>query len=129
MKTNKQKIKPAGVKRNDLTGSFRVRRNKIYAKYKGIEITTGFENTPNGWKAQEQASKVLRRAEHRLDIKTQERDFHGFRRAFADRLFEKKFEIVEVQEIMRHKDIKTTLEYYKSYQQAKLINKMNENLK
>ena len=40
----------AGVKRNDLPGSFRVRGNKIYIRYNEKEFATGCNNTASGWK-------------------------------------------------------------------------------
>ena len=43
-------IKPAGVMRNDLEGSMRVRGKKISIRYKQKEFATGYENTPIGWK-------------------------------------------------------------------------------
>ena len=43
-------IKPAGVMRNDLEGSMRVRGKKISIRYKQKEFATGYENTPMGWK-------------------------------------------------------------------------------
>ena len=40
----------AGIQRNDLPGHFKVRGNKIYIRYRGKDITTKCNNTPQGWK-------------------------------------------------------------------------------
>jgi len=50
VKKPNKKPKPAGVMRNDLAGSMRVRGNKISIRYKQKEFATGYENTPIGWK-------------------------------------------------------------------------------
>jgi len=49
-KKDKKKPKHAGIKRNDLDGSMRVRGNKISVRYKQKEFSTGYENTSIGWK-------------------------------------------------------------------------------
>jgi integrase len=46
----KPKAKPAGIMRNDLDGSMRVRGNKISVQYKRTEFATGLDNTAIGWK-------------------------------------------------------------------------------
>ncbi len=67
------------------------------------------------------------KAEKALGIKTAGRSLHGTRRSFADRLFENyQMDVPDVQNIMRHRDISTTLNHYKSVKQRKLIQKMNE---
>jgi integrase len=66
------------------------------------------------WKGATTPFQLLRNLENRLDIKTEGRGLHGFRRSFADKLFKNKFAIDRVQEIMRHRTINTTLEHYKS---------------
>jgi len=47
----RKKKKYAGEKRNDLPGHFKVRGNKICIRYKNKDISTGCNNTPQGWKA------------------------------------------------------------------------------
>ncbi len=43
------KPNPAGVMRNDLPGYVKVLGNKLYIRYKGKDISTGFPNTKAGW--------------------------------------------------------------------------------
>ena len=65
MKKASQKAKPShnGVMRNDLPGYMKLRGNKIYIRYKGKDISTGYDNTAFGWKMAnafwEQKSKEL----------------------------------------------------------------------
>jgi integrase len=80
------------------------------------------------WKATNGPNRVIRRAEQSIGIKIGERGLHGFRRAFANRLFKQGMAIVDVQEIMRHKDIQTTLKYYKEFREKELLEKMAEKL-
>ena len=81
------------------------------------------------WKSRSAVDKMFGNVENKLDIKIKGRGFHGFRRGFADKLFSNGFDMPEIQEAMRHKDIKTTLEHYKTFNKANIINKMNEKLK
>ena len=48
-KDNKNR-KQSGVLRNDLPGFARVRGNKIYIRYRNKDISTGFNDTKQGWK-------------------------------------------------------------------------------
>lgn len=49
-----------------------------------------------------------------LGIDKQERGFHAIRRTFATNLIENNISLADVKDLMRHKDIKTTLEHYKA---------------
>jgi integrase/recombinase XerD len=80
------------------------------------------------WNSYNGLVTTLHRVENKLNIRIKGRGFHGFRRSFATKLFEKRFDMPEVQEIMRHRTITTTLEHYKEFNKANLINKMNEKL-
>ena len=81
------------------------------------------------WSSKVTPIKNLENAESKLEIKIRGRGFHGFRRSFADRLFESGFDMPEIQEAMRHRTINTTLEYYKSFNKTNIIKKLNEKLK
>ena len=81
------------------------------------------------WKSGQLPNLMAVRAEEKLNIKIHDRGLHGIRRAFCDRLFEKGLSIPEVQDIMRHRDIQTTINYYRSFKQQELVNKMSEKLK
>ncbi len=81
------------------------------------------------WKETRLPNRCLERAENNLGLKIEGRGLHGFRRGFADRLFENCLEIPEVQEIMRHREINTTINHYKTTKQRMLLDKMNEKLK
>ncbi|MDR0926915.1 MAG: tyrosine-type recombinase/integrase [Ignavibacteria bacterium] len=80
------------------------------------------------WKDTKLPNNILKRAERNLDMRIKGRGLHGFRRAFADRLFNSNFNITDVKEIMRHKSIQTTLEHYKSVNERNLIVKMTDRL-
>ena len=47
----KAKPEHAGIMRNDLPGFMKLRGNKIYIRYKGKDISTGYNNTAFGWKS------------------------------------------------------------------------------
>jgi integrase len=81
------------------------------------------------WPGIDTPIKLLERLEKKFNMKIKRRGFHGFRRAFSDRLFEKEIDIPSVQEIMRHRSISTTLKHYKSFNKVNIIKKMNEKLK
>ncbi len=62
-------------------------------------------------------SRLVRRlnaAMKKLNIDKKDRAFHAIRRTFATNLFEENVSIADVKDIMRHRDIKTTLEHYKA---------------
>ena len=80
------------------------------------------------WKETQSPNRIIKRVENSIGIKAESHGLHGFRRAFANRLFEQKLEITDIQEIMRHRDIQTTLRYYKEFKQRELIKKMSEKL-
>ncbi len=81
------------------------------------------------WQSPLTPNTFIRRAEEALGIKTAGRGLHGTRRSFADRLFENyNMDVPDVQNIMRHRDISTTLNHYKSVKQRQLIQKMNEKM-
>ena len=81
------------------------------------------------WSSKVTPIKNLENAESKLEIKIRGRAFHGFRRSFADRLFNSGFDMPEIQEAMRHRTINTTLEHYKSFNKTNIIKKLNEKLK
>lgn len=81
-----------------------------------------------GWKDRALPARKLRRAEVKLNLRVQNRGLHGFRRSFADRLFLNNFDMTAVKEIMRHRDISTILQHYKSYNRGKLVEEMNRKL-
>ncbi len=68
----------------------------------------------------------LRAIENELGIKVSRRGFHGFRRSFADSMFDKGLKIDVIKELMRHSDINITFDFYKSYQQTKLSGELSE---
>jgi integrase len=92
-------------------------------EFRGI----GEDDNLFSWTDKYFAQERLRWAEKKLGINIKGRGFHGFRRAFSDKLFGKNFETSDVQEIMRHSDISVTVNHYKSFYKKKLINKMNKN--
>ena len=71
----------------------------------------------------------LEKLENKLGIKIKGRGLHGFRRSYADKLFESGFDTTEVQDAMRHRTINTTIGHYKSFKKTKLVDKLNEKLK
>ena len=91
------------------------------AKMKGNENLFSFNR-------KDYLKKKLIDTDKALGNKIEGRGFHGFRRAFCDRLFDSGLEITMVQEVMRHKDIQTTLSHYKSWNKVKTREKMNEKL-
>ena len=82
------------------------------------------DNKLFSWKERRLPNRIMERAEHNIGIKKEGRGLHGFRRGFSDRLFEMGLDIPDVQEVMRHRDIATTIKHYKKMQQEKLIDKM-----
>lgn len=60
-------------------------------------------------------SREIIKIEEKLGIKIKGRGFHGFRKSFATKLFKKNVPIPYITELMRHKNISTTLKHYKEY--------------
>ena len=77
------------------------------------------------WEDTSQPNDLVRRAEARIGIKKAGRGLHGLRRTFSDRLFEMDLSIPDVKDIMRHKNIKTTDDHYRSFREKELIEKMS----
>jgi len=100
---------------------------KIVEQVKELAVKRG-DTKLFSWKTTENPNDIAVRAERKLGIKVADRGLHGIRRAFCDRLFEKGLSIPEVQDIMRHRDIQTTINYYRSFKQQELVNKMSEKL-
>ena len=80
------------------------------------------------WDDTNAPNKIIKRLERKLGMKADGRGLQGFRRAFCNRLFERGLDIVDIQEIMRHRNIETTLNYYKEFKQSLLVKKMGEKL-
>ncbi len=55
-----------------------------------------------------------------VGIDKQERGFHAIRRTFATNLIDSNVSLADVKDLMRHKDIKTTLEHYKAKNSQRL---------
>lgn len=55
-----------------------------------------------------------------LGIDKKERGFHAIRRTFATNLIESNVSLADVKDLMRHRDIKTTLEHYKAKKSQRL---------
>jgi len=56
-------------------------------------------------------------------------NYAGFRRSFGDRLADSGVALQDIQQILRHREIKTTEKHYLNMYKNKLINEMNEKLK
>ncbi|MFN8359348.1 MAG: tyrosine-type recombinase/integrase [Candidatus Kapaibacterium sp.] len=56
-----------------------------------------------------------------LGINKQKRAFHSIRRTFATNLFENDVAIPDVMDLMRHKNIQTTLNHYKGHKNERLL--------
>jgi integrase len=54
------------------------------------------------------------------------RAFHTFRKTFATRLFEHDLSVVDIKDLMRHKNIQTTLSHYKEHRSDRLAKVLNE---
>ena len=80
------------------------------------------------WRKTALPNDLVKKAERKFGAKIEGRGLHGFRRAFANKLFEQHLEITEIQEIMRHRNITTTLDHYKEFRQKELIEKMSKKL-
>lgn len=65
-------------------------------------------------------NKRLNAAMTALGIEKQERGFHAIRRTFATNLIESNVSLADVKDLMRHRDIKTTLEHYKAKKSERL---------
>lgn len=65
-------------------------------------------------------SRRLKDAMDALGIDRNERGFHTIRRTFATNLIENDVAIADVKDLMRHKDIKTTLQHYKAKKSHRL---------
>ena len=61
-----------------------------------------------------------------IKIKKVGRAFHGFRKTFSDNLIDNEIDIYSLKDLMRHKDISTTLEIYKDYKTKKLRDILNK---
>ena len=73
-------------------------------------------------------NRILRRAEQKLDIKKQGRALHGFRRSFTYKLIKSDIAIPDIQDLMRHKSIETTMKHYNEYRPDELIKEITEKL-
>jgi integrase len=80
------------------------------------------------WKEIKYPNGIIIRAERKLEMKIEGRGLHGFRRSFSNRLFKQKLTIPDVQDIMRHKNIKTTIEHYREFYPELLIEEMSKKL-
>ena len=96
-----------------------------HIKYHAINI----EDKVFSWKDTTLPYRILHRAERKLGIRIKGRGLHGFRRSFADKLFKNEFAVDRVQEIMRHRNIQTTIDHYKNFNKRNVIKEMNEKLK
>lgn len=74
------------------------------------------------WKAVSHSSLHTKfyRAMKKVGIEKQGRGFHAIRRTFATNLIDSNISLVDVKDLMRHKDIKTTLEHYKAKKSQRL---------
>jgi integrase/recombinase XerD len=73
-------------------------------------------------------NRILRRAESYLKIKIEGRGLHGFRRAFTRRLIKSDISIPDIQDLLRHKSIETTMKHYNEYRPDELLEEINKKL-
>ena len=72
-------------------------------------------------------SRDMKKIEQRLNIKIQYRAFHGFRKTFANNMINANIDIYSLKDLMRHKNISTTMKHYKGYKTEKLRDILNQN--
>jgi integrase len=53
---------------------------------------------------------------------------HGFRRAFTRRLVKSDIAIPDIQDLLRHSSIETTMKHYNEYRPDELIEEINKKL-
>jgi integrase len=94
-----------------------------------IVLEKGKDGKLFSWSSTVTPFQILERLENKLGVKISGRGLHGFRRSFADKLFNSGFDTPDIQEAMRHRTIDTTIKHYKTFNKTKLIEKMNEKLK
>jgi integrase len=61
-----------------------------------------------------------------LEIIKNNRSFHNFRKTFRMKLFNAKIPLENAKVLLRHKDIRTTIENYTEYARLELINDINK---
>lgn len=77
---------------------------------------------------QSRLSRQLNTAMQQCGIDKQDRGFHAIRRTFATNLFEGNVSLADVKDLMRHRDIKTTLEHYKAKKGQRLESILETNI-
>ena len=65
-------------------------------------------------------SRRLTKIESGLGIKLTKQSFHRLRNTFSNRILTSNLSVIQVRDLMRHKDIRTTLNHYKQYDTEKL---------
>ena len=83
----------------------------ILQQLKEMNIDKVFRWSPTTYS---RLSRRLKDAFVELGIDRNDRGFHTIRRTFATNLIENDVSIADVKDLMRHKDIKTTLQHYKA---------------
>jgi|GEM_PF-6268917 len=72
------------------------------------------------WTKRRWVCEKIKRANIELGIYQKGRGLHAYRSSFANSLIDKELSPYEVKDLMRHRDIATTLDYYKSYNANRL---------
>ena len=80
------------------------------------------------WKTTDSIKLKLSITEKELGIKIRGRGFHGFRRAFTDRLIKSGITIEKAQQILRHRNIQTTETSYLNMYKSELLEEINSRL-
>jgi integrase len=70
-------------------------------------------------------SRRLANIESILGFKISGQCFHRFRNTFSNRIIDANLQLLQVRDLMRHKDIRTTLNHYKKYDAEKLRTALN----
>ena len=65
-------------------------------------------------------TRRLSEIEESLGIKIKGQSFHRFRNTFSNNIIDANLPLIQVKDLMRHKDIRTTLTHYKKYDITKL---------
>ena len=86
------------------------------------------DNKLFSWQEYNLPNRILRKAEHNLKIKKEGQGLHGFRRSFTKKLINSNVSLADIQDILRHSSIETTMAHYNEYRPDELIEEMNEKL-
>ncbi len=62
----------------------------------------------------------------KLDMRIARRSFHSFRKTYTGRLIDAGLSPLDTADILRHRNINTTMKFYKNYNKADLLEKLNK---